>query len=282
LLLAMGAEPRRPTFKGAGLPQVHVLRSLADCQAIIAGAKSARRVVVLGSSFIGLEAAASLRERGLEVDVVSQDTAPMERVFGPEVAGAVVHVHEKHGVRLHLGREIASFEGTSVALDDGAELQADLLLVGIGVTPRLKLAETAGLKVDHGVLVDKFLQTSDPAVSAAGDIAAWLDPHSGERLRVEHWNVAVRQGQVAAQNMLGMQHPFADVPFFWTKQFDFSLQYLGHAKEWDEIRIDGDVEKWDCTVRYLLKGQVMATVMIGRDWACLEERERMERTVTKR
>lgn len=281
LLLATGAEPRRPDFEGAALPQVHLLRSLADCRAIVAAAKSARRVVVLGSSFIGLEAAASLRNRGLEVDVVSQDTAPMARVFGAEIAKAIVGVHEKHGVRLHLGRKIAAFDGAFVTLDDGARLAADLVLAGIGVTPRLRLAEAAGLRVDHGVVVDAFLRTSDPDIFAAGDIAAWPDPHSGQRLRVEHWNVAVRQGQVAAQNMLGARRPFTDVPFFWTRQFDFSPLYLGHAAEWDTINMDGDVEKQDCTARYLLDGRVMASVMIGRDMACLEERERMERAAAQ-
>jgi len=279
LLLATGAEPRRPDFPGAGHPQVHVLRSLADARAIVAAAKSARRVVVLGSSFIGLEAGASLRQRGLEVDIVSQDKAPMARIFGPEIASVIIALHEKHGVRLHLGRAIASFDGAAATLDDGARLEADLLLIGIGVTPRLQLAKAAGLQVEDGVVVDRFLQTSDGDVFAAGDIAAWPDPHSGQRLRVEHWDVAVRQGQIAAKNMLGGRTPYADVPFFWSMQFDFLPSYLGHAKEWDEIRIDGDPAKNDCAARYLLNGRVMAALMIGRDMECLEERERMERAL---
>ncbi len=155
--------------------------------------------------------------------------------------------------------------------------QADLVLAGIGVAPRLQLAKDSGLVVEDGVIVDPFLQTSDGDVFAAGDIAAWPDPHSGQRLRVEHWNVATRQGQVAAQNMLGGRKPFTDVPFFWSKQFDFSPSYLGHAKEWDEIRIDGDPAKMDCAVRYLRGGRVLAALMIGRDMEALEERERMER-----
>lgn len=279
LLLATGAAPRRPDFSGAERPQVHVLRTLADARAIVDAAKSARRVVVLGSSFIGMEAAASLRERGLEVDVVSQDKAPMERVYGPEIASALVEVHEKHGIRLHLGHGIASFDGPTVMLDNGAALEADLVLIGIGVTPRLELARAAALQIDNGVVVDRFLRTSDPDIFAAGDIAQWPDPHSGQRLRVEHWNIAVRQGQVAAQNMLGAKNPFTDAPFFWTRQFDLSPLYLGHAQRWDEIRIDGDLAKRDCTAWYFLGGRVMASVMIGRDMACLEERERMERAV---
>ena len=138
---------------------------------------------------------------------------------------------------------------------------------------------TAALQIDNGVVVDRFLRTSDEAIFAAGDIAQWPDPHSGQRLRVEHWNIAVRQGQVAAQNMLGGKNPFTDAPFFWTRQFDLSPLYLGHAQRWDEIRIDGDLGKRDCTARYFLGGRVMASVMIGRDMACLEERERMERAV---
>ncbi|ACK52127.1 FAD-dependent pyridine nucleotide-disulphide oxidoreductase [Methylocella silvestris BL2] len=279
LLLAPGAAPRWPDFPGARLPQTHVLRTLADCQAIVAAAKEARRVVILGSSFIGLEAAASLRARGLEVDVVSQDTAPMQRVFGPEISTAMVATHRKNGVRLHLGRQIKNFDGAAATLDDGANLPADFLLIGIGVTPRLDLAEEAGLTVEKGVVVDQFLTTSDPDIFAAGDVAAWPDPHSGQRLRVEHWNVAVRQGQVAAQNMLGGEIPYRDVPFFWTRQFDFSPLYLGHATEWDEIKIDGDIERRDCAVRYIRAGRVMASVMIGRERECLEERERMERAL---
>ena len=182
-------------------------------------------------------------------------------------------------MRLHLGRAIASFDGAAATLDDGARLEADLLLIGIGVTPRLQLAKAAGLDVEDGVVVDRFLQTSDGDVFAAGDIAAWPDPHSGQRLRVEHWNVAVRQGQIAAKNMLGGRTPYADVPFFWSMQFDFLPSYVGHAKEWDEIRIDGDPAKNDCAARYLLNGRVMAALMIGRDMECLEERERMERAL---
>jgi NADPH-dependent 2,4-dienoyl-CoA reductase/sulfur reductase-like enzyme/nitrite reductase/ring-hydroxylating ferredoxin subunit len=277
LLLATGGEPRRPDFPGADLPRVHVLRSLADCRSIIEAAQSARRVVVLGASFIGLEAGASLRDRGLEVDIVSQETAPMERIFGPEIATAIVGVHRKHGVRLHLGRKIASFDGESVTLDDGARLRADIVLIGIGVQARIDLAQAAGLAIDDGILVDRFLQTNAQDVFAAGDIANWPDIHSGSRLRVEHWNVAARQGQVAARNMLGRAAPFTDVPFFWTKQFDFSLSYVGHANEWDEIKIDGDISKQDCAVRYIRRGQVMAAAMIGRDAECLAERESMER-----
>ncbi|ACB94218.1 FAD-dependent oxidoreductase [Beijerinckia indica] len=276
LLLATGAEPRAPTFPGYNLPHVHVLRSLADCRSLIEHAAHARHVVVLGASFIGLEAAASLRERGLEVDIVAHSEQPMEKTLGAQLGETLRALHENHGNRFHLGRTILSVEPDRVLLDDGTVLPADLVLVGIGVEPRLDLAKASGLVVENGVLVDEFLATSDPDIYAAGDIAAWPDPHSGRRIRVEHWDVAERQGQIAAKNMLGLATPFTDVPFFWTRQFDFSLSYIGHAPHWDRIEIDGDPSAGDGTLRYIDHGQVIAAAMIGRDAECLRERERME------
>jgi len=276
LLLATGAEPRQPTFPGHDLPHVHVLRSLADCRALIDHAGKARRAVILGASFIGLEAAASLRERGLEIDIVATGSLPMERLFGRELGEALRALHENHGNRFHFGRTILSVEKDHVLLDDGSVLAADLVLVGIGVEPRLDLARAAGVEVGDGVIVDEYLATSDPDIYAAGDIASWPDPHSGRRLRVEHWDVAERQGQVAAKNMMGAAVPFKDVPFFWTRQFDFSLSYIGHAQQWDRIDIDGDPSSGDSTLRYISEGQVIAAAMIGRDEECLRERERME------
>jgi NADPH-dependent 2,4-dienoyl-CoA reductase/sulfur reductase-like enzyme/nitrite reductase/ring-hydroxylating ferredoxin subunit len=276
LLLATGAEPIRLDIPGANAAHVHVLRSLADSRAIIAQAKGARRAVVLGASFIGLEAAAALRARELEVHVAAPEHLPLERVFGAELARTVRALHEEHGVAFHMERKAVAIEGTRVRLDGGETLDADLVVVGIGVRPRVALAERAGLTLDRGVIVDEYLQTSAPDIFAAGDIARWPDPHSGERLRIEHWVVAERQGQAAARNMLGAREKFAQVPFFWSQHYDVPINYVGHAETWDDIAIEGDVAARDCMVRYRRGGRVLAAASIYRDGASLEEELAME------
>jgi NADPH-dependent 2,4-dienoyl-CoA reductase/sulfur reductase-like enzyme len=192
---------------------------------------------VIGASFIGLEAAASLRARGLEVDVVAPGARPLERVLGPELGEFIRGLHEEHGVRFHLGRKPARFEDAAVVLDDGSRLSTELTVVGVGVRPRIELAQSAGLEVDQGVLVDAYLQTSAPGVYAAGDMASWPDAATGERLRIEHWVVAERQGQTAARNIVGRREPFRAVPFFWSQHYDVSINYVGHATSWDRIEL---------------------------------------------
>jgi NADPH-dependent 2,4-dienoyl-CoA reductase/sulfur reductase-like enzyme/nitrite reductase/ring-hydroxylating ferredoxin subunit len=279
LLLATGAEPVRLDIPGADQAHIHTLRSLADCRAIIERAKAARRAVVIGASFIGLEVAASLRARKLEVHVVAPDKRPMERVLGPQLGDFIRALHEEHGVIFHLENKPAAFAGETVRLEQGPAIEADLVVVGIGVRPRLALAEQAGLALDRGIAVNEYLQTSAPDIYAAGDIARWPDRHSGDAIRVEHWVVAERQGQTAARNMLGRRAPFDAVPFFWSQHYDVPINYVGHAEKWDEIAIDGDIMKRDCVLRYKRNGRVAAVASIFRDRQSLLAEVEMERVV---
>lgn len=278
LLLATGAEPVRLDIPGADLGHVHYLRDVADSRAIAHGAADAGGAVVIGSGFIGLEAAAALRARGMAVHVVAPDAVPMERILGADVGRMIRDVHEAHGVVFHAARPARITERT-VMLDDGGEVAADLVVVGIGVRPRLELAQDAGLRIENGVMVDAFLQTSAPDIYAAGDIARWPDRHSGMDIRVEHFAVAQRQGQVAARNMLGRQEKFDKVPFFWTEQHDLMLSYVGHAESWDECLIEGDLADRDCLIRYRRNGRDLAVATIGRDMQSLEAEARFAREV---
>jgi NADPH-dependent 2,4-dienoyl-CoA reductase/sulfur reductase-like enzyme len=266
LLLATGAEPVRLPIPGTDKPHVLTLRSFADSRAIVARARTSKVAVVIGASFIGLEVAASLIARGLEVHVVAPDTRPLEHVLGPELGDLIRAEHEAHGVVFHLGRRPGAIDDANVTLDDGTKLRADLIVMGVGVRPRTSIAHEAGLRTDHGVLVDAFMETDVPGIFAAGDIARFPYPLAGGgAVRVEHWVVAEQQGQVVAANMLGGRERYDHAPFFWSQHYELPIRYVGHAGKWDTIEVIGDLKARDALIKYLRGGQVVAVASIHRD-----------------
>lgn len=265
LLLATGADPVKLAIPGASDSQLFYLRTFTDGRTLANKAATAKQIVIVGASFIALEVAASLRERGIAVHIVAPELVPLERVFGREIGQFVKSLHQSHGVTFHMGETVAGLDGREVTLSSGSTVDADFLVLGVGVRPAVTLAEQAGLKTDRGVLVNEFLETSVPGIFAAGDIARWPDPHTGQSLRIEHWVVAERQGQVAARNILGRSERFDAVPYFWTSQYGVSIRSIGHVEKWDSIEIDGSLESKDCALTFRLKGRTLAVVTISRD-----------------
>ena len=282
LLLATGAEPQSLSIDGARLPHVYRLRTLADSRAIIARAQQAqpqqaKRCVVIGSSFIGLEVAASLRQRGLEVTVVGKDSLPLEKVLGPEFGMFIKKLHEENGVRFVLGSTPRAIHEDRVELDNGQTIEAGLVVLGVGVSPRTTLAKEAGLTIDNGIVVDRNLRTSAPDLYAAGDVARYPDPISGQNVRIEHWVLAERQGQAVARTMLGIGHAFRDTPFFWSQHYDVQISYVGHASSWSGFEIRGDLHGRNAAGVYRQHGRVVAVVTIGRDRLSLAAEAALER-----
>jgi len=215
------------------------------------------------------------------VHVVAPSRVPMEKILGAQVGAFVRSLHESHGVVFHLGETVSHVDGDMVTLTGGQSIRADFIVLGVGVRPSSGLAEQAGLKMDRGIVVNEFLETSAPGVFAAGDAARWPDPYTRERIRVEHWVVAERQGQTAAKNMLGMRQKFEAVPFFWSQHYDVQINYVGHAENWDTIEVDGDIEKRDCSVSYKRDGRTLAVATISRDLKSLAAELEMESSIKR-
>jgi len=277
LLLAPGAGPIRLRMPGVDQSHVHVLRTWGDARGILAGVVGAQRAVLIGAGFIGLEAAASLRAQGLEVTVVAPEEVPLERILGRAVGEVVRKAHEDAGVVFRLGRTAEAIEADSVRLSDGTSLPADLVVMGVGVRPRTGLAQAAGLEVDNGIVVDTHLGTSAEGIWAAGDAARWLDPRSGDQVRVEHWALAQRMGQAAARNILGHAEPFGPVPFFWSAHpGDLVIQVVGIAHGWSRIDVDGDIAAHDAALAYRDGERTLAVATLGRDATSLRAEALLE------
>ncbi|HEU5022186.1 MAG TPA: FAD-dependent oxidoreductase, partial [Bryobacteraceae bacterium] len=275
LLLATGAEPRTLPIPGADQPHVFVLRTLADSSAIIEKAKQGGRCAIVGSSFIGLEVAASLRAREIDVTVIGQDPVPLAKILGEDLGRYVQKLHEQHGVKFILNTTPKAIHRDRVELSGGGSVEASMVVLGVGVSPRTALAEAAGFEVDNGIVVDADLRAA-ANVFAAGDVAKYPDPISGERTRIEHWVLAERHGQSAARTMLGIGGPFRDAPFFWSQHYDVPINYVGHASKWDNCEVQGDLEKGDAAVIYREGGKVVALATVGRDRLSLQVEAAME------
>jgi 3-phenylpropionate/trans-cinnamate dioxygenase ferredoxin reductase subunit len=267
LLLTTGAEPRRIAIPGADLDGVHYLRSLADCDQLRERIDAGGHVVVVGAGWIGSEFAASARQRGLEVSVIDPLALPNERIFGAEIGSFYRDVHAQHGVELLLGDGVESFEGNGavsrVRTARGRTVDCDFVVVGIGVVPRVELAQEAGLEIDNGVLANERLQTSVPEVFAAGDIVRAWHPFFGERIRVEHWANALNQGPAAAQAMLGEPVSFDRIPYFFSDQYDVGMEYSGYAPHWDEVVFRGRRDDGEFIAFWLRDGAVVAGMNVN-------------------
>lgn len=267
LLLCTGAEPRRLDLPGADLDGIVTLRTMDDSKALGAAFKEGPRVVVVGAGWIGSEVAASARQMGCEVTMIAPESVPLERVLGAELGGFYKDVHTGEGVTFLGETAITGFGGgdrvQSVLTDKHGDIPADLVVVGVGVTPRTGLAEGAGLAVDNGILVDAALRTDDPSIFAAGDVANAWNPFYERRIRVEHWANARRQGAAAARSMLGREVSFDEIPYFFSDQYDVGMEYVGYATDWDRIVYRGDVAKREFIAFWIKDGRIAAGMNVN-------------------
>lgn len=271
LLLATGSSPRRIDLPGADLGGVHYLRTIDDSIALRELLKDGgRRVVLIGSGWIGMEVAATARSLGNDVTVLERDPIPLANALGDELGQMFADLHEEHGVVLRRSVEVASIAGsdgaaTGVLLADGETVPADLILVGVGAVPNIELAEAAGIDVDNGILVDAALRTSVPGIFAAGDVANALHPVINQRLRSEHWANALGSGEVAARSMLGLEASFDAIPYFYTDQFDLGMEYSGYAPltKGATIVYRGNREDREFIAFWVAKGKVVAGMNVN-------------------
>ena len=265
LLLSTGAAPRRLQLPGVDLPGVRYLRAMGDSDALRGAITAAGRVVVIGAGWIGSEVAASARQLGAEVAIVAPDAVPLVRVLGPEIGAVYRDLHAEHGVDLHLSTHIEAIVGDHAAqgvrTTDGAVIEGDLVVVGVGVSPRDELARDAGLTLENGIVVDEFLRTSAPDVFAAGDVAATWNPMYNKRIRMEHWANALNQGQTAARNMLspdGLGTAYTKLPYFYSDQYDLGMEYNGYASDWDKVVLRGSTSAREFLAFWVKDGRVLA------------------------
>ena len=267
LLLATGAEPRRVDVPGSDLGGVLYLRTIADSEAIRDRVEAGDRLVTIGAGWIGAEVAASARQKGCEVTVIERGSLPLERVLGPELGAIYRDIHSEHGVNLLADTGLEAFEGEgeveAVRTADGNRIEADFVVVGVGVAPRTGLASAAGIEVDNGILVDAHLRTSAPDVFAAGDVANAEHPLFGRRIRVEHWANALNQGPAAARSMLGADQPYDAIPYFFSDQYDIGMEYAGYATEWDEVVFRGDPQEREFIAFWVADGRVLAGMNVN-------------------
>jgi 3-phenylpropionate/trans-cinnamate dioxygenase ferredoxin reductase subunit len=284
LLLTTGSEPRRLSIPGAELDGVHYLRSVGDSDALGERLDRGGSVVVVGAGWIGAEVAASARHRGLDVTIVEPQSVPLERALGAELGAVYRDIHADHGVRLLLETGVEAFEGGAaverVRTSDGQELACDFVVVGVGVQPRTRLAEGAGLAVENGILVDEHLQTSVPGVFAAGDVANAQHPFYGQRIRVEHWANALNQGAAAARNMLERREPYDTIPYFYSDQYDLGMEYAGHASTWDRIVFRGDPASREFIAFWVVEDRVVAGTNVNV-WDVTDQIQQLIRSRTQ-
>jgi 3-phenylpropionate/trans-cinnamate dioxygenase ferredoxin reductase subunit len=262
LLIATGAVPRRLDVPGSDLAGVHYLRTVADSDRIAERIETGQRLVVIGSGWIGAEIASSARQKGSEVTMLEMASLPLERVLGPELGGIYLDLHRSHGVEFLPETTVERFEGEGaverVITADGASIETEFVVVGIGVAPRTGLLESAGLRIDNGVVVDEQLETSVPGIYAAGDVANARHPFYGSHLRVEHWDTAFHQGPAAARNMVGKAEPYDRIPYFFSDQYETGMEYSGHATDWDQVVFRGDVDAHEFIAFWLKDRRLVA------------------------